>query len=60
MNVGDHVMRLQSEEPRRAIVLEVVGKYACIGYEEGGEGWWPSDALRPEFSEDLTPNNEPT
>lgn len=45
MKTGDRVDRLQESLPRTAVVIAVQGANLLLQYEEGGQGWWPSDAV---------------
>jgi hypothetical protein len=52
---GDRVVRI---EEREHVAATVVGVDKMVGpeeyfsylitYDEGGEGWWPEDSLKPE------------
>ena len=48
MQVGDRVNRIEDREITGATILEIEGDNARIGYDEGGEGWWPFNALEAE------------
>lgn len=52
-SIGSTVIRPENP-PNRATILSIRGMTAHIQYEEGGDGWWPLDALE-EAIEDLTP-----
>lgn len=47
--VGYTVWRIEDRPTTKAEVLEVIdgplGFSYHISYEEGGDGWWPEDAL---------------
>lgn len=45
MQIGDRVNRIEDREIVGATVIAVDGDNALIAYDEGGEGWWPTDAL---------------
>jgi hypothetical protein len=42
----DRVNRIQSAEPTGATILDLRFDIALIEYDEGGQGWWPLNALR--------------
>lgn len=44
-NPGSTVIRANEAPPNRATILSVRGMTVHLQYEEGGEGWWPIDAL---------------
>ena len=46
MKVGTRVNRLEDREVTGATVLETDGENALIAYDEGGQGWWPIQALQ--------------
>lgn len=49
--VNDRVRRIEDREVVGATVLEVDAEsdiFYRIGYDEGGEGWWPEDSLEAE------------
>lgn len=45
MKSGDRVDRRQAQQPTGAVVLLVQGMNVLLQYDEGGQGWWPSDAV---------------
>ena len=45
MTIDDRVIRIETRETTGATVLAIDGDSALIAYDEGGEGWWPFDAL---------------
>ena len=45
MQIGDKVNRLENRAVTGATVLAIVGENILIEYDEGGQGWWPIDAL---------------
>ena len=46
MEVGTLVNRLEDREVTGATVLETDGENVLIAYDEGGQGWWPINALQ--------------
>jgi len=46
MNIGDRVERIERRDTTGARIVEIDGASARLAYDEGGEGWWPLDALR--------------
>ena len=48
MSVDDRVTRNEARETTGATILTIEGDNALIEYDEGGEGWWPLDALAAE------------
>lgn len=52
MNIGDRVNRIEDQKITGATVLELDGENVRIAYDEGGEGWWPLDALTPLIESD--------
>lgn len=48
MKPGDRVNRIDGREIVGATVIEIDGENALIEYDEGGQGWWPLDALEPQ------------
>tara|TARA_Y100000052_G_scaffold27547_1_gene36135 strand:+ start:175 stop:342 length:168 start_codon:yes stop_codon:yes gene_type:complete len=51
--IGDRVLRIEMRETCGATVVEVRsdedGNHYRISYDEGGEGYWPENALQPEI-----------
>ena len=51
-DTGKRVMRREDRPIRGATVLAVAqaidGPSYLIAYDEGGEGWWPQDAIEAE------------
>jgi hypothetical protein len=47
MTPGDRVERIEAREPVGATVLETGPDTVRIAYDEGGDGWWPPESLRP-------------
>ena len=46
--IGTRVERREERDVTGATVLAVdEGGFLLIAYDEGGEGWWPPDALDP-------------
>lgn len=45
MQVGDRVNRIEDREVVGATVIAFDGNFVFISYDEGGEGWWPIEAL---------------
>ena len=39
------VDRLQEQEPKGATIIEVRGNTLLLAYDEGGTGYWPTDAV---------------
>ena len=50
MTVNDRVTRNEIRETTGATITAIDGDAALLAYDEGGEGWWPLDALTPEAS----------
>jgi len=48
MTTDDRVTRIEARETTGATILAIDGEGALIAYDEGGQGWWPLDALTPE------------
>lgn len=53
-SIGDPVLRLEDRPERRAVVAEIdaggeTGTYRIV-YAEGGDGWWPEEALEADPS----------
>ena len=46
MEVGTRVNRLEDREVTGATVLQTDGENVLIEYDEGGQGWWPINALQ--------------
>lgn len=50
--IGQRVTRREHRETKGATVLSAQdsgdGWFFLIAYDEGGEGWWPRDALEAE------------
>ena len=46
MKVGDKVDRIENAEVTGATIMEIDGENLLIEYDEGGQGWWPIDALQ--------------
>ncbi len=46
-SIGDRVNRIEDRPITSATVKEVMndGQNVLITYDEGGEGWWPSNCL---------------
>jgi hypothetical protein len=49
---GDRVLRLEARGSRGATIMAVEDEGGSavyrLAYDEGGEGWWPKDALEAE------------
>jgi hypothetical protein len=49
---GDNVKRLEDRPQVGAVVLAVEdgmdGQVLELSYDEGGTGWWPADAVKPD------------
>jgi hypothetical protein len=45
MKTNTRVNRLEDRAQTGATVLQVVGGSVLIEYDEGGQGWWPIEAL---------------
>lgn len=43
--VNDRVSRSENRDVTGATVLALDGENVLIAYDEGGEGWWPAEAL---------------
>ena len=46
MKVGDKVDRIENAEVTEATIMEIDGENVLIAYDEGGQGWWPINALQ--------------
>lgn len=46
MKIGDKVVRLEDRGTTEATILEIDGENVLIEYVEGGQGWWPIEALK--------------
>jgi hypothetical protein len=47
MLIGDRVNRLEDRETVGATVIEVDADNVLLEYDEGGQGWWPSESVVP-------------
>jgi len=52
---GDRVYRMQEFMPTGALVVDFLnlpdGEQLYLQYDEGGNGWWPADAVTTDIPE---------